>query len=47
MEDDKLRYHLYGVICEAAIMKYKPKTEVGIDDVVIEEESAEVLSDEK
>ena len=47
MEDDKLRNHLYGVICEAAIMKYKPKTEVGIDDVVIEEESAEVLSDEK
>ena len=33
LENDELREHCYDAICDAMIMKYKSKNELGIDDV--------------
>ena len=47
MSDDKLRSYIYDKICDATIMKYKSSNELGIDDVVIENESEEVVDEQK
>ena len=41
MSDKAMYEYIYGLLCDAYIMKYKPKEVIDIDEIVISDEAIE------